>query len=57
MMMLMIGVIVAVRVGMPGAIRMNMFMLVEQNFQPALERIGDAAQGGEARHVITTLEA
>jgi hypothetical protein len=56
-MMLMIGIVVAVRVGVPGAIRMHMLMFMEQDLQPAFKRIGDAAQGGEARHVIAALQA
>ena len=55
--MLMIGIVVAMRVGMAGTVRVYVFMLVEDNLQPAPERIGDAAQGREAWDMIAALQA
>lgn len=55
--MLMIGIFVAVRVRMAGSVRVDVFVLVEDYFQPASKGIGDAAERGEARNVISPLQA
>ena len=43
MIVLMIGIIVAVRVGVSGSVRVHMFVLVEDDLQAPSERVGDAA--------------
>jgi hypothetical protein len=53
---LMIGIIVAVRLGVAGTIRMQVFVLVEDDLKAPPEGVGDAAQRGEARNVVTALE-
>lgn len=57
MIVLMIGIVVAVRMRVADSVRMLVFVLVEDDLQVSAERIGDAAQGGEARDMITALEA
>lgn len=42
---------------MAGSVRVLVFVLVEYDLQTPVERIGDAAQGGEARDVIAALQA
>jgi hypothetical protein len=54
---LMIRIIVAVGVRVAGSIRVYVLVLVEDDFQPPAEGIGDAAQSGEARDVIAALKA
>src|SRR6516164_1623659 len=57
MFVLMVWVEMAVRMRVAGAIRMLMFVLVEHDLQAMAEGIGDAAQGPEARNMITAFEA
>src|SRR5438477_6172086 len=52
-----IGISMAVRMRMAGAVGVHMFVLVEHDFELAPERLGDAAQGLEARHVVAAFEA
>jgi hypothetical protein len=42
MIMLMVGIVVTVRVGVTDPVRTHVFVLVEDDLQPASERIGDA---------------
>ena len=56
MIVLMIGIMMAVGVRVAGSVRVLMFMLVEDDLQAPAERIGDAAQGGEARDMIAAFE-
>src|SRR2546428_7315203 len=53
----MIGIGMAVRMGMAGAVLVLMLVLVEHDFELAAEGFGDAAQGLQARHVIAAFEA
>jgi hypothetical protein len=53
---LMIEIMMAVGVRVAGSVRVLVFVLVEDDFQAPAERIGDAAQGGEARDMIAALE-
>jgi hypothetical protein len=55
--MLVIGIEMAVRVRMAGAVGMGVLMLVKDDFEPPAKHIGDPAQGLQARHVIAALEA
>jgi hypothetical protein len=57
MMMLMIGIVVGMRMGMASSVGMDVFVLVEDDLQPAPEGIGNAAQRGEARKMVAPLEA
>lgn len=57
MAMTMVGVVMAVRVRVARAVRVQMFVLVEHNVQMAPKRIGDAAQSLEAGYVLPALEA
>src|SRR5580700_9622461 len=52
----MIGVGMAVRVGVAGAVGMPMLGLVENDFELATEGLGDAAQGLQARHMVAAFE-
>ena len=57
MIVLMIGIMMAVRVRVAGSVRVLVFMLVEHDLQAPAERVGDAAQGGEARDMIAAFKA
>jgi len=57
MIVLMIGIVMAVRVRVAGSVRVLVFMFVEDDLQAPAERVGDAAQGGEARDMIAALQA
>jgi len=57
MIVLMIGIVMTVRVRVAGSVRVLVFMLVEDYLQAPAERVGDAAQGGEARDMIAALQA
>ena len=46
----------AMGVRVAGSVRMLVFVLVEDDFQTPAERIGNAAQGGEARNMIAAFE-
>ena len=46
-----------VGVRMTGAVSMLMFVLVEHDLQPSIERVGDSAEGGEAWDVMAVLQA
>lgn len=52
-----IGIEMAVRVRMAGAVGVAVLMLVKNDFEPPGEGVGDPAQGLEARHVIAALQA
>ena len=52
----MIGIVIAVSVGVTGSVRMRVLVLVEDDLQPASKRIGDAAQRGEGRDVVATFQ-
>jgi hypothetical protein len=54
--MLMIWIVVAMRVRVEGSVRVPMLVLVENDLQTSAERIGDAAQGSEARDMIAPLQ-
>ena len=47
----------AMRVRMAGSVCVLVFVLVEPDLEAPAERVGDAAQGGEAWHVIASLKA
>jgi hypothetical protein len=54
---LVIAVVMAVRMRMPGTVSMRMFVFVEHDLQPPAERRGDAAKSGEAWNMIAALQA
>ena len=56
MVMLVIAVVMAVRMRMPGTVSMRMFVFVEHDLQPPAERRGDAAKSVEARNMIAALQ-
>jgi hypothetical protein len=56
MVVLVIAVVMAVRVRMPGTVSMSMFVFVEHDLQPPAERRGDAAKSVEAWNMITALQ-
>src|SRR3984893_6330466 len=56
MVVLVIAVVMAVRVRMPGTVGMSMFVFVEHDLQPPAERRGDAAKSVEAWNMITALQ-
>lgn len=57
MVVLVIAVVMAVRMRMPGTVSMRMFVFVEHDLQPPAERRGDAAKSGEAWNMIAALQA
>jgi hypothetical protein len=57
MVVLVITVVMAVRMRMPGAVSMRMFVFVEHDLQPPAERRGDAAKSVEAWNMIAPLKA
>jgi hypothetical protein len=52
----MIRILMVMRVRVAGSVRVLVFVLVELDLQASAERIGDAAQGGQARDMIAPLE-
>jgi hypothetical protein len=50
------GIMMVVGVRVTDSVHVLVFVLVEDDLQAPAERIGDAAQGGEARDVIATFE-
>jgi hypothetical protein len=56
MVVLVITVVMAVRMRMPGTVSMRMFVFVEHDLQPPAERRGDTAKSVEARNMITALQ-
>jgi hypothetical protein len=54
---LMIRIIMAVGVRVASSVRVHVFVLVKDDLKAAPERIGDAAQRGEAWDVIAALQA
>jgi hypothetical protein len=56
MVVLVIAVVMAVRMRMPGTVSMRMFVFVEHDLQPPAERRGDAAKSVEAWNMITALQ-
>ena len=55
--MLMFGITVLVAMAMPGSVPMEVFMLVENDLQPAVECLGDPAKRRHTRNMIATLKA
>jgi hypothetical protein len=53
----MVWIEMAVRMRVAGAVRMRVFVFVEDNFQAPAERTGNAAQSSQAWDVIAALEA
>jgi hypothetical protein len=53
---LMIGIMMAMGVRVADSVRVLVFVLVEDDLQASAERVGDAAQGGQARNMIAALE-
>jgi hypothetical protein len=53
----MVWIEMAVRMRVAGAVRMLVFVFVEDNFQAPAERTGNAAQSSQAWDVIAALEA
>jgi len=56
MVVLVIAVVMAVRMRMPGTVSMRMFVFVEHDLQLPAERCGDAAKSVEARNMIAALQ-
>src|SRR5260221_12799267 len=54
---LVIGVMMPMRVRMPGAVRVLVLMLVEDDLQASAERVRDPTQRAEARDMIAALKA
>lgn len=50
------GVVMTVRMPVPGAIGMHMLVLVEEDLEIAAEGVGNAAERPEARHVVAPLQ-
>jgi hypothetical protein len=57
MVVLVIAVVMAVRMRMPGTVSMRMFVFVEHDLQPPAERRRDAAKSLEAWNMIAALQA
>ena len=57
MVVLVVTVVMAVRMRMPGTVSMRMFVFVEHDIQPPAERRGDAAKSVEAGNMIAALQA
>ena len=51
------GIVMAVRMRMPGAIGVSVLVLVEDDLEVPAECVGDAAQRLQAWHMIATLKA
>ena len=56
MVVLVIAVVMAVRMRMPGTVSMRMFVFMEHDLQPPAERRGDPAKSVEARNMIAALQ-
>lgn len=52
-----VGMRMTMRMGVSCPVLMDVFMLVEDDFQAAPEGVGDPTQGRETRHVIASLKA
>jgi hypothetical protein len=57
MIVLMVGIMMAMRMRVAGSVSVLVFVLVEYDLQAPAKRIGDAAQSGEARDMIAALQA
>jgi hypothetical protein len=53
----MVGIFMAVWVGVTGSVGMRVFVLVEDDLQPASKRIGDTAERSEARDMVAAFQS
>jgi hypothetical protein len=56
MVVLVIAIVMAVRMRMPGTVSMSMFVFVEHDLQPPAERLGNAAKSVEAWNMIAAFQ-